>query len=264
MKNESYWIGPHIMSFLPYVDEMVFYDGGSDDGTVEIIKAIQHDVPGGDKVKLFLDKDPVDLQDDYVAMSNSAMWELSTDYAMFAHPDMFLVGGGPDLKSKIGVDPAYITHLESYAGGFHDKLYRYEKGRSKVWKNIYRLRNPNLGAHYWGAYGSAQEDCYFSEITGDAHDSVDIFANQLDRFPYDVGDSGVKVLHFSDVRDYDRRLGRMTSCLENQGLSWQQAKERAPNHPRVSLKSGEGFVFVPAEWPPEFTMFQNMFEDLRK
>ena len=134
--------------------------------------------------------------------------------------------------------------MTSYAGEPDGRLYRIN-GRGEVWKNIYRLK-PDLGAHYHGHYGAQNEDVYFSEITGDEHKH---HGSDLHKYPYTVGDSMVRIHHFSDVRSMARRLGRMKSCLLNQGYSQADAERLAPTHPRVTLKDGMGFTFTECQYP---------------
>lgn len=254
--NEADWIGPHILSILPHVDEMVFYDGGSDDGTLEIIRECRK-LAGGGKIKLFEDKDPADLRGDYVKLSNEAMWELKTEFAWFCHPDMFLVK--PGSIGEAWDLPAYTTNLISFAGTPGQEIRKITSGRGGVWKNMYRLRNPDLGAHYWGDYGAANEDVYFSKITGDSHE---FYGQSIDRYPYQIGDSKALLYHFSDVRTKKRRTGRMLACLENQGVPWEVAEKEAPRHARVTLKDGMGFKFEPAEYPIDFKIMYRTFSHL--
>lgn len=243
VKNEGMFIKPHLYSWLPHLKEMVFFDGGSTDGTLEAIKEAQKG-EFGSKIRLFENKDPKNLEKDYTEMSNAAMWEVKSDMAIFLHIDMFL-----DEHSKVkqfpeGCIAASIT-LKSYAGEPNGTIYEVI-GRGQKWKNIYRLRNPDLGAHYYGAYGAQNEDTYFSEITGDSHEH---YAQDFNRYPYPVHDSGISVMHYSDVRPYARRIDRMVKCLVNQGHSLEQAKKMAPLHPRVSFKDGQGFSFRAVETP---------------
>lgn len=242
IKNEIRFIQAHLDCWLPVLDEMVFFDGNSTDGTLEVIKKAKKGLHGG-KVKLFEGKDPVDLAKDYERLSNECMWALSTDMAMFLHPDMML-----EKYDKLPLDgqvAAYINvkSLAGEPGGLYEI-----KGRGTLWKNVYRLRNPDFGAHYHGFYGAANEDTYFSEITGNDHTH---YGTMIGNYPYIVAPSGIEVKHYSDVRPYARRLDRMTKCLINQGYPEDKAKEIAPTHPRVSLKDGAGFSFekVPTpEW----------------
>lgn len=252
--NEKTWIAPHLLSWLPHLDEMVFYDGGSKDGTLEIIERFQNNSSHGHKIKLFLDKNPKDLQDDYVKLFDECLHELSTDLAAFLHPDFFLVEPGNIRKLEGGI--SYTMRLDSFAGDPGGTLYQI-KGRAESWKNIYTLR-PNLGLHYWGHYGSAWEDCYYREITGDIHQH---FGSKFEAYPYPVVDSGIKAFHYSDVRPYSRRLSRMITCLKNQGyaargFSEDQIVDLAKNHPRVSLKSNAVLDLIPAEYPAEFLAAQ--------
>ena len=55
IKNEIDYVGYHIMSLLDFVDEMVFSDGNSTDGTLELIKYIKQTYDRSDKIKLFED-----------------------------------------------------------------------------------------------------------------------------------------------------------------------------------------------------------------
>jgi glycosyltransferase involved in cell wall biosynthesis len=260
VKNENHWIAAHILRILPFVDEMVFFDGNSTDGTLEIIEAIQQNEKQGYKIKLSTDKDPKDLQDDYVRLFDQAMWSLSTDLAWFLHPDMYLQNPEQILKIRNSDAVAMSCKMRSFAGEPNGPLLEI-KGRGEAWKNIYRLRNPDLGAHYFGHYGAHNEDIYFSEITGDQHEH---FGSQFNLYPYAVADSGLEVLHYSDVRNYARRYSRMVACLENQGHSKQMAISIADVHPRVTLKSGDGFDFLAAEYPKEFIEANQKYAHLRK
>jgi hypothetical protein len=241
IKNEATFIKAHLKSWLPHLEQMVFFDGDSTDGTLEAIKDAQRGEFGA-RIKLYEHKDPTDLTEDYQRLSNEAMWALDTDLAIFLHPDMFYMGGKPHLPEGT---IAATTSLRSYAGNPGDVLYEIS-GRGQRWKNIYRLRNPDLGAHYFGTYGAHNEDTYFSEITGDKHEH---FGEDFARYPYQVVDSGLLVAHYSDVRTPARRFDRMVKCLINQGKTPEAARVIAPQHPRVSLRSGNGFTFTPVEPP---------------
>jgi glycosyltransferase involved in cell wall biosynthesis len=266
IKNEAPWIAAHILNLLPYLDEMVFYDGASTDGTLEIIRAIKSDNVNGSKIKLFTNKDPKNLQGDYVRLFDECMHELSTDLALFIHPDMFITN--PEKLTQVSSSDAIAltTSMRSFAGETGGPLFEM-KGRLPLWKNIYRLKSPDLGAHYFGAYGSAEEDVYFREITGDQHIH---HGHRMDLYPYDVEDSGLEVLHFSDVRPYERRLGRMKACLLNQGYSAEDAEKIALAHPRVTLKDGAEpthgvrFKLEPAEYPAEFLAARAKYAHLER
>ncbi len=241
IKNEAKWIGPHLASWLPHLDQMVFLDGNSTDGTLEIIRAFK-----SPKIRLVEDRDPQNLREDYVRLFNMALALVDTDYAFFLHPDMVCIEPGK-IRNLSG-HLAYSTRMESFAGE-GDSLYRI-KGRGEVWKNIFRRRNPDLGLHYFGFYGAHNEDCYFRDITGDTHD---FFGEDIKYYPYEVADSGIRIAHYSDVRSYDRRLGRMKACLANQGKPADEIDSIARAHARVTLKDGNGLTFEPAQYPPIFS-----------
>lgn len=244
IKNENDFIRDHIGNVSPYLDHMVFFDGNSTDGTLGILRYFTSRFRKN--MTLVEEKDPLNLEDDYVRLFNECMRTLKTDWAWFLHPDMYVEN--PELIPKAGEceGVAQSVKMFSYAGEPGGKLYRIEEGRSNSWKNIYRLNNPDLGAHYHGWYGSASEDVYFSAITGKEHNH---HSSDYKHYSYDVDDSGLIVHHFSDVRTYDRRLSRMIKCLVNQGYDKEQAKGKALIHPRVTLKNGDGFKFVECKDP---------------
>ena len=237
IKNEARWIKHHIESWLPHLAQMVFFDGNSTDGTLEIIADLCDIHPLGDRIKLVRNKDPKDLTADYQKLSNEAMWAVDCDFAIFLHPDMFPL----DISKGWNLDSDTIARtvsLESYAGE-PGKLFKIH-GRGEAWKNIYRLRNPDLGAHYHGYYGAQNEDTYFSEITGSEYLH---YGSNFAHYPYPVTNSKVVIAHYSDVRPYERRLDRMIKCLRHQGYEEHKLKRIAEIHPRVSLKDGSGFRF---------------------
>lgn len=244
IKNELQFINNHLSAWLPFLDSMVFFDGQSTDGTLDIIRGFIKNHEHGKKIILVEDKDPKDLKEDYTRLSNEAMRACLSDLTMFLHPDMFPENG--EVLKKIPEDIiAASVNMRSYAGEPNSEVYEIQ-GRGTKWKNIYRLRNPDLGAHYFGAYGAQNEDTYFSEITGNLHEH---YGQDMVQYPYPIYDSGLIVKHYSDVRPYARRLDRMIKCLINQGYGKENAERIAPNHPRVSLKAGNGFMFQKEQVP---------------
>lgn len=254
VKNERPWIAAHLESWLPFLDEMVFYDGFSKDGTLEILKHYQANHEHGHKIKVFEGKDPADLRDAYVKMFDDCLHELSTDLAAFTHPDMILMEPGNIRNLDGGL--SYAISLKSFAGEPGGPVFEIVEGRGKLWKNIYTLK-PDLGLHYFGHYGAANEDCYYREITGDEHEH---HGPDTHLYPYSVVDSGVVVHHYSDVRPYERRLGRMVVCMENQGKT--DVREKALAHPRVTLKDGDGFKMVPSEYPAVFAEAEKKIKEM--
>jgi glycosyltransferase involved in cell wall biosynthesis len=255
VKNEGEWIAAHVLRALPVIDEMVFFDGNSTDGTLEIIRAIRDTEPGGHKIKLFENRDPNDLQDDYVRVFNDCLREVKSDYAFFAHPDMWLVDPAQVLEAKKKCAVAMSVKLRSFAGEPDGPLFEI-KGRGERWKSIHAT---SMGLVYHGHYGAWNEDVYPTAIVGD---SREFHGDNFTWYPYGVEESGIELLHFSDVRPYPRRLGRMVTCLMNQGKS--NVVEQASIHPRVTLKDGAGFKFVPAKYPEEFLSFNRKYAPLRR
>ena len=256
IRDESPWIGAHLASWLPYLDEMVLFDGNSKDGTLEVIRAFRDSHPDGHKITLVEDRDPKNLREDYTRLFNEALHSLKTDWAFFLHPDM--LPENPEALKRVGTDGvAFYTHMRSFAGNLDGNLLEIS-GRGGIWKNIYRLRNPDLGAHYHGSYGAGNEDVYFSDITGDEHKPY----AKPELYPYEVRDSGLRIMHFSDVRKPWRRLGRMKECLKNQGIPADMVDDIAAKHPRVTLKDGPDYVgieyrFTPAQYPRIFTTWKD-------
>ena len=235
--NEAMFMGPHLESWLPHVDEMVLFDGGSTDGTLAIIKHAKIHNKHGAKIRLFENRDPKDLTEDYVRVFNECLHSVSCDMAIFAHIDMMLLE--PGNLHDLGDAVAASMKMRSYAGDPDGAWFEID-GRGQAWKNIIRLRTPDLGAHYFGHYGAQNEDCYFREITGDRHEH---YGTDFARYPYRVVDSGAVVMHFSDVRPMARRMDRMVKSLINQGHDRYSANAIAAHHPRVEIKDGMGMKF---------------------
>lgn len=240
VKNEARWIGFHILAALPHVDEMVFFDGNSTDGTVEIIQHLQSKYQEvREKVRLYINCDPKDLKDDYVRVFNECLKAVTTDYAWFLHPDMIVLDGPRD----IGAHLAYSVRMRNLGGDPGGPILEFVEGRSKSWKTI--MKN-DLGIHYFGHYGAWNEDMYFSEVTGDEHQ----YHHEHGDYPFDVGDSGIRLLHYSDVRPHARRLERMIRVLETQqpALTPEARELLARQHARVSLSPHgvfTGFLLKP-------------------
>lgn len=260
IKNEAQFIAAHLLAWLPVLDQMVFYDGNSTDGTIEIIKAIRSENVHGHKIKLVEGRDPSDLQSDYVRTFNDCLGDVDHDLAVFIHPDMIPSKVPKNFNHLNGALAATIG-MRSFGGKPDGALYEIVTGRGDRWKTIMRRRNPDLGLHYAGFYGTHEEDTYFSAITGDEHKN---YAPAFSLYPYEVVDSGLEILHFSDVRTARRRFERMVRCLMNQGHTDERARAIAMYHPRVTLKDGEGFKFVPAEYPAEMLAANAKYAHLRK
>lgn len=255
VKNENAWIAPHLLRHLPYLDEAVIFDSGSTDGTLEIVEAIAKDSPHGHKIKLFKDRDPSDLKGDYVRVFNDCLAEVKADYAFFAHPDFWITN--PERLREAGSSQAVAlsVKLRSFAGEPGGPL-KEIIGRGQRWKAIHNTR---FDLVYHGHYGAWNEDMYPTAIVGDERE---FHGEHFEWYPYEVQDSGIELLHFSDVRPLERRYDRMVKCLLNQGQK--DVENTARNHPRVTLKDGQGFKFVPAEYPAEFLEANEKYAHLRR
>lgn len=257
-KNEAPWIGAHLEMWLPHLSEMVLFDGNSTDGTLEIILDVIRNHAQGHKVRLFTDKDPKNLQDDYTRVFNECLHSVESDLAFFLHPDM-VPHKVPANFEHLGESVAASVSMRTFAGEPDGQLLEIV-GRAKAWSSISRLNNPDLGAVYHGHYGVWNEGVYPTAIVGESRE----LHNDLSCYPYEVEDSGIEILHFSDVRPYARRLDRMRKCLANQGHDVALAE----SHPRVTLKAGgfkqDSFNLVPAEWPIEFVEARAKYAHLEK
>jgi len=257
VKNESEYIGYGIMSVLDYVDEMVFADGNSTDGTIEIIEYIQKTYDKKGKIKLFKNKDCKNLQKDYVKLFNWTLKQCTGDYVWFLHPDMICT----KFKKLPYKDIRYNVSMVSIAGEKRDLLI--VRGRTDKWATIYKN---DYGLHYYGYYGSHEEDLYFKDITGNDHT---FYKEKL--IPYKIGDSEIELYHYCDTKPYNRRLQRMIRTLENQSpeMDNKTRKEWAINHPRVNLDCGHmlgaNFEFKSNHLPePEVFNKYKEFEEIRK
>ncbi len=144
----------------------------------------------------------------------------------------------------------------SIAGEKRDKVIY--AGRGSRWHTIYKN---DLGLHYYGYYGAAEEDCYFRAITGDEH----VMYWQYAYKPYPIKDTEINVLHYCDCKPYDRRLDKMKKILS---LTAFKDERYALEHPRVTLRDGifNGVVHRFVEnpyYPSVFHMYKKEFEKRR-
>lgn len=226
IKNEAQFIGYGIMSLLPHVDELVYGDANSSDGTVQIIEDIQKKYDREGKIKLVKGFDFADFKEDYTRKYNELMDLCSGEYIFYCHPDMILTKPGILMdRSKMDAK-AYFVNMRSFAG--ESMELEIVKGRTDRWKLI--MRNA-LGLHYHGFYGEPTEDMYFRHITG-SHYQVH---KDMKKYPFEVVDSGIELWHFCECKPKDRRTEKMERVFKD-GLGIKD--EGALNHPRVTLKSG--------------------------
>lgn len=236
VKNEVEFIGQSIMAVLPYVHEILYGIAPSDDGTEELLEHIQKKY-AGDKLKLYWghangepiwDFDPLNLET-YNRSYNYLIEQVTGDVVWFLHPDMIVTN--PEQIAKVTEGPlAWWTNLDSYAGDLTTMI---TAGRASRWKNIHAKK---FGLHYYGAYGSQNEDMYFADITGKQYRH---FNDVFEEYPFEVADSGIKVNHYCELKTYARRFEKMKRCLKTLfPMHTDEAiEELAANHPRVTLQS---------------------------
>lgn len=266
--NECPWIGYSIMAVLPYIHSIHYgIDEKSNDGTFELVKAIA-DNEGKGKVFWHKDStfniDPMNMAEYNLAFNvliGNAIMD-KAEAVWFLHPDMICTN--PEaIQTMDGSAIAWYTHMTSYAGDFNTVI---TKGRADKWKNIHATR---FGLHYYGGYGSQNEDFYHKDITGKSYKH---YGTEFSRYPFRVADSGLKTNHYCEMKSYRRRLEKMKLCLKTlaPGSTPEAIEEAATQHPRVtneasSTRFGE-FKFEKTTEPiPEvITKYRDAFEPFTK
>lgn len=263
VKNEAQFIGYSIMAIWPYVEEFVYAVAPScDDGTIDILR---HIAKNYGKVRLLIDPrydfDPHDMKA-YNASFNDCIQQTRCDAAWFLHPDMIVTN--PQRIAELKEGPlAWTVNMTSFAGDLKTVI---TKGRADKWKNIHAKK---FGLHYFGGYGSVNEDFYHSEITGKSYRH---FGTNFQEYPFEVANSGIDVNHYCEVKPYKRRLEKMKLCLKTQQPEATDAwvEETAVQHPRVTLEQSSArfgkFEFEETDRPlPDvFTKYEEEFEPFQK
>lgn len=255
--DEAPWIGYSIMAALPWMHEFIYaLDEKSSDGTRELLRYVK-DHYAHEKLVILEHPNfhPLDMKA-YNAAFNRCIGVSTGQACMFLHPDMIITKG---VLLKQGPQ-AWFTHITSFAGDMQTVI---TKGRATLWKNIHARR---FGLHYFGAYGSQNEDFYHADVTGKSYKH---FGTEFSKYPFEVTDSGIGINHYCEVKGYRRRLEKMKFCLKTLAPNASEAviEESAVQHPRVSLEPsslrfGE-FKFEPTADPlpevfqkyPEFQSF---------
>mgnify|MGYP000863722730 CR=1 FL=1 len=264
VKNEAQFIGYSVMSVLPYIHEIIYNVArGTDDGTVEILEHIQKKYDADGKIKWFFGDDfNVHDMPAYNKAFNDCIERSTGDAVWFLHPDMVVTT--PEAITAIKDGPmAWFTNLDSYARDMDTVI---TKGRATRWKNIHVKR---MGLHYFGGYGSQNEDFYHKAITGDSHLH---HGETFSAYPFRVGDSGIRVNHYCELKPYKRRREKMVNCLKtlypgSQDIAMQ---EMAALHPRVTLEQSTSifgqFNFEKKETsvPDVFKKYKEEFDNVTK
>lgn len=260
--NESPWVAYSILAALPYIHEFVYaLDEKSNDGTRDLLFHVKQKY--AHEKLVILDHPtfhPHDMKA-YNAAFNRCIEKATGDAVIFLHPDM-IVTDGP--KDGLTAGPmAWWTEMTSYAGDFGTVI---TKGRCTKWKNIHAKR---MGLHYSGGYGSQNEDFYHSDITGKSYKH---YGSEFSKYPFLVANSGIKINHYCELKDYARRLEKMMLCLKTLYPTFSEEKihELAVQHPRVTLEQSSNqfgnFEFTGSQEPiPEvFTKYKDEFESFKK
>ena len=261
--NESAFIGYSIMSCHKYVDEFVYaISPKSDDGTIEILRHIGKNYG---KVRLLIsqeyDFDPMDTKA-YNASFNDCIQQTRCDAVWFLHPDQVVIN--PEKIADLQDGPlAWSVNMKSFAKDMNTVI---TQGRVTKWKNLHRTK---FGVHYYGGYGSQNEDFYHSDITGKSYKH---FGTDFLQYPYEVVDSGINVNHYCELKPYKRRLEKMKHCLKtlSPNATDDAIEEFAAQHPRVSLEPSSErfgrFEFTKTDDPiPDiFEKYKSEFEPLTR
>lgn len=265
--NEVQFIGYSVMAVLPYVEEFVYtISPKSDDGTIDLLRHIAKNYgQQGGKVRLLIenkyDFDPLD-QVAYNRAFNDAIDQARGEAVWFLHPDQVVTN--PEKISELKSGPlAWTVNMTSYARDMNTVI---SKGRCDKWKNLHAKK---LGLHYFGGYGSQNEDFYHSAITSNSHKH---YGTEFSKYPYEVMETGINVNHYCELKPYKRRLEKMKLCLKTlvPQAPTNVIEESAVQHPRVSLEpSSQRFgVFEFSETtnpiPEVFTKYKEEFEQFQK
>lgn len=263
VKNEAQFIGYSIMAVWPYVEEFVYAVApSSEDGTIDILR---HIAKHHGKVRLLLqgkyDFDPMD-RSAYNQSFNDCIDQTRCEAVWFLHPDMIVTN--PEKIRDLKAGPlAWTVTMRSFARDMNTLI---TKGRADQWKNIHAKK---FGLHYFGGYGSQNEDFYHSDITNQSYKH---FGTAFQNYPYEIAPSGIKVNHYCELKPYPRRFEKMKLCLKTQvpHATEGRLEELASQHPRVTLENSSTqfgtFEFAETDEPvPEvFTKYKEEFDAFTK
>jgi len=259
--NEVDFIGMSIMAGLPYIHEFIYaVDEKSSDGTRDLLFHVKQKY--AHEKLVILDKYPTFHPHDmllYNKSFNDCIEKSTGDAVMFLHPDM-IITKGMDLDSG---PTAWFVNMTSFSGDLQTVI---TKGRANKWKNIHVKK---FGVHYYGAYGSQNEDFYHSSITGRSYKH---YGTEFTKYPFRVADSGFEVNHYCELKGYKRRLEKMKLCMQTlyPKTSIETIEELAINHPRVSLEPSSSqfgeFEFQESKVPvPDvFAKYSDEFDQFKK
>lgn len=261
--NEAQFLPYSIMAVHPFVEEFVYaVSPKSDDGTIEILRYISKTYG---KIKILIkpeyDFDPMDMLA-YDQSFNDCIQNTKAEAVWFLHPDQIVTN--PEQIRELKEGPlAWTVNMTSFAQDFNTVI---TKGRCTQWKNLHANK---FGLHYFGGYGSQNEDFYHAEITGKAYKH---YGTEFQKYPFEVMATGINVNHYCELKPYKRRMEKMKYCLKTQipYATDRAIEEMATHHPRVTLEDSSTrfgqFEFTQTTQPiPEvFENFKDEFSHILK
>jgi len=236
IKNEIDFIGYHCMAFYPYFKKFVWADGGSTDGTVELLRYIKKKHDPDNKIMLFENMDCNVYEQSYEDLYNFLLKKCDTEIVSYIHPDMIPLN--PEvLKDEFNDDCLrWTSGMISFAGD-RDHIWKDNTARADKW--IVFNKN-DFGLHYHGYYGDLVEDLFYKDLTGDEY----LFWAGNPNLPYRIGQSKLIMHHYCDAKGYERRYCKMKSVFVNHSknrlkVTPEQIESETKAHPRVTGKTGK-------------------------
>jgi len=130
VKNEVRFLWYSVMSVINYVDEMLLWDTGSTDGTIEIIKELKKQYPEKIKVKFF---DSVD-KNTFTDLRNKMLAETKSDW--------FIIVDGDEIWWKESIK--FLTDLIRNDGDKYDSFVTKYHNMSG---DLYHIQSEKLGKY---------------------------------------------------------------------------------------------------------------------
>jgi glycosyltransferase involved in cell wall biosynthesis len=256
--NEVEWIGYSIMACLDDMHEFIYaLDEKSSDGTRDLLFHVKQKY-AHEKLTILDTPNfhPLDMGP-YNKSFNDCIAKATGEAVMFLHPDMILLNANV-IKDINPVPLAWTVGMTSYAGDMQTVI---TKGRADRWKNIHARK---FGIHYYGAYGSQNEDFYHTAITGKSYKH---YGSEFSKYPFQVVDSGLQINHYCENKPYKRRLEKMKLCLKTLApyAHDEAIEESAVHHPRVTLEQSSSrfgefkFEKSTVEIPDVFSKYSDEF-----
>jgi glycosyltransferase involved in cell wall biosynthesis len=229
--NEVSYIGYSTMSLLPYVDEVIWADGNSNDGTLDLIKHIQTQYDPEKKVKLFEGFLFENYREDYDEKFNWLLKRCSGDWVIFNHADMVWLDPWKirPLLEAIHEDD-FIWGLRVNFRSFINDRWHCMEENDYTWPLIYKNAH---GLHHRGAYGTPYEDFYFED--GLRHD---IRSSRRDSEEIRIFHSSIWMHHYRSCKPEWQRLDKMVKQFKATfpEKSLEECTQLAKQHPYIDQR----------------------------